>query len=58
MNTTTTRKETLARIEYTVEDRRGNAVRRAKEVRASEVERAIDKLADKGAFNFDVRYGA
>ena len=52
-----------ARIEYTVETRRG-ATRRAREVRAAAdrlgdaVEREIDKLADRGAFNFDFRYEA
>ena len=50
-----------ARIEYTVETRRG-PVRRAREVSARPdrlgdlVERAVDKLVDGGAFNFDVRY--
>lgn len=45
-----------ARIEYTVEDRRGNPTRRAKEVSSDCVERTIDKLCDKGAYNFDVKY--
>jgi len=53
----------LARIEYTVETRRG-PVRRAREVsalpdRLGEVlEREIDKLVDRGGFHFDVRYEA
>ena len=53
----------VARIEYTVETRRG-PVRRAREVSATSerlgevVERAIDKLVDRGGFNFDVRYEA
>jgi hypothetical protein len=42
-----------ARIEYTVEVRR-QAVRRAKEVRVSEVERTLASLENKGAYNFDV----
>ena len=50
-----------ARIEYTVETRRG-PVRRAREVSATPerlgevVEREIDKLVDRGGFNFDTRY--
>jgi hypothetical protein len=67
--TTTTTPQTAApvrkaaRIEYTVETRHG-AVRRAREVSAPPdrlgdvVEREIDKLVDRGAFNFDVRYEA
>jgi hypothetical protein len=53
-----------ARIEYTVETRRGGPVRRAREVTAAPdrlgevVEREIDKLVDRGGFNFDVRYEA
>jgi hypothetical protein len=53
----------VARIEYTVETRRG-PVRRAREVSATSermgevVEREIDKLVDRGGFNFDVRYEA
>jgi hypothetical protein len=47
---------TVARIEYTVEVR-GEARRRAKEVLLPAVERTIDKLVEKGAFNFDVKYG-
>ena len=53
----------LARIEYTVETRRG-PVRRAREVSAlpdrlgEVVERELDKLVDRGGFNFDVRYEA
>lgn len=52
-----------ARIEYTVETHRG-PVRRAREVSARPdklgdvVERAVEKLADRGGFNFDIRYEA
>lgn len=52
-----------ARIEYTVEVR-GRTARRAREVSATEdrigdvVEREIDKLVDRGGFNFDTKYTA
>ncbi len=50
-----------ARIEYTMEVR-GSATRRVREISAEGIElgdvidRTIDRLADKGGFNFDVRY--
>jgi len=53
----------VARIEYTVGTRRG-PVRRAREVSAPKerlgavVERAMDKLIDRGGFNFNVRWEA
>jgi hypothetical protein len=51
MNTTTT-----ARIEYTQDDRRGNPVRKAKEVAVEKLDATIAKLEDRNAYNFDVRY--
>jgi hypothetical protein len=60
---TTAPAKKTARIEYTVETRRG-PVRRAREVSAAPdrlgdvVDREIDKLVDRGGFNFDVRYEA
>lgn len=47
-----------ARITYTVENRRGDAVRKAKEVAPDKVEKEIDRLTDRGGFNFDVTYEA
>jgi hypothetical protein len=46
----------VARIEYTKETRRGEAVRRAKEVAIDKVERTLEKLTNEGAYNFDVKY--
>lgn len=45
-----------ARIEYTIEDRRGNAVRKAKEVPAKAVDRTIAALEEKGAYQVCVSY--
>lgn len=53
-----TKKVRIARIEYTTQRGAQAPVRRAKEVPADEVECTIDKLVDRGAFNFDVKYEA
>jgi hypothetical protein len=48
----------VARIEYTTETRRGGAVRKAKDVAFEKVEQTIEKLTDRGAYNFEVKYEA
>jgi hypothetical protein len=45
----------VARIEYTVETRGGSAVRKAKDVPCDKVDFWIERIENKGGFNFAVK---